>query len=536
MKAAHPDRPARPLLIIGWDGATPELIEPWMADGTLPNLAQLARRGVWGPLRSLIHPLSPAAWTSAFTGLNPGRHGIWDFGHRVFGTYRVDPTDARRRHGATLWDIAAECGLRSAVLNVPLAHPAPPDFEGIFVPGLGAATLEGATVPAALAARIGAMHPDYAIDVHSYEHRDPGAFLTALHRLITARADLFEEILIAERPDLTVAVFTATDRVQHAFWAQAALPDGPPERRSWRFGPAVRDTYRRLDDALGRLVAAAGEDATVMVISDHGFGDLEGDLNLNAVLEDLGLLVVDRPYVPPTSPWERLLDRLPPFLSRREPGTQVPPSVFGDIDWSTTRAYSRGLFGCIWLNLRGREPNGCVEPGPQADELLQRITDRVLGLRAPDGRPAIDAVFRGDELYHGPLAEEAPDLVVVPRDYRWMTRAGREIGEPGVVFGPAAVNHSGNHRMNGVLVAGGPGIACKTPPLLRLLDVTPTALALLGIEVPRPLDGRPMDLLTCDIGWTDELPHREPSGATDDPELVAALEDRLRGLGYLADR
>ncbi len=535
MKPAHPDRPARPLIVVGWDGATPELVEPWMADGTLPHLAALARRGAWGPLRSLVHPLSPAAWTSAFTGLNPGRHGIWDFGHRVFGTYRVEPTNARRRHGATLWDVASECGLKAAVLNVPLAHPIQDDFDGIFIPGLGAADLEGATMPRSLAGRIAATHPDYAIDVHSYEHADPGEFLAALHRLVKARADLFVDVLTSELPDLMVAVFTATDRVQHAFWGQAALPGGPPEREDWKFGAAVRDTYRLLDDALGRIVAAA-PDATVIVVSDHGFGDLDGDMNLNAVLEDMGLLAVDRPYAPSTSPWERVWELLPPFLSRRAPGTEVPPSTFGDIDWGATRAYSRGLFGCVWLNLRGREPQGQVEPGPEAEGLLQAITDRLGGLKAPDGRPAIEAVFRGESLYHGPLADEAPDLVVVPRDYRWMTRSGREIGEPGAIFGPAAVNHSGNHRMNGVYVAGGAGIAAGArPELLRLLDLTPTALALLGIEVPRRLDGVPAaEVLACDVGWTDELPHREPMGEEPNADEAAAMEERLRGLGYLA--
>jgi predicted AlkP superfamily phosphohydrolase/phosphomutase len=532
MKPAHPDRPAAPLLVVGWDGATPELIEPWMADGTLPNLATLAKRGGWGRLRSLVHPLSPAAWTSAFTGLNPGRHGIWDFGHRVFGTYEVEPTNARRRHGATLWDIAHDCGLSTAVMNVPLAHPAPDDFPGIFVPGLGAAALEGATIPRSMAARIAATHPDYTIDVHSYEHADPADFVGALHRLVQARADLFVEVLQSDQPDLMVAVFTATDRIQHAFWGQASLPGGP-DRDEWRFGSVVRDTYRLLDDALGRLMDAS-PDATIVVVSDHGFGDLEGDLNLNAVLEEMDLLHVDRPYVPPTSMWEQALDLLPPFLSRREPGTEVPPCTFGDIVWSTTRAYSRGLFGCVWLNLRGREPQGCVEPGPEAEGLLQAITDRLLALRGPRGEAVIQSVFRGEALYHGPMAEEAPDLVVVPRDYRWMTRSGREIGAPGEVFGPAAVDHSGNHRMNGVCVAAGPGIAAGSrPELLRLLDLTPTALALLGIEVPRGLDGVPMSsLLACDVGWTDELPHREPLGGAEAEQ--EAMEAQLRGLGYLA--
>ena len=519
MKPAHPRRPARPLLVIGWDAATPELIEPWMADGTLPHLAALARRGRWGRLRSLIHPLSPAAWTSAFTGLNPGRHGIWDFGQRLPGSYEVQPTGAHLRSGATLWDIAGDCGLRSVVINVPLTHPSPP-MEGLLVPGVGAASLEGATRPRSLADRIAAEVPGYRIDANAYEHLDPAAFLADVEAMADARLELAERLLVAERPDLLACVFVSADRIQHAFWKQAHLPWSDPERASWRFADAIRACYQQLDRALGRLVEAAGPDATVLVLSDHGFGDLDGDLFLNAVLEELGLLVVRRRA-------HRLLDRLL--------GRPAPPASLADVDWDRTRAFSAGLFGNVWLNLRGREPAGQVEPGPEAERLLDTISERLLALREPGGRgPLIQAVFRGGDLYRGERCEVAPDLVVVPRDYRYMTRAGREIGPPGQLVAEPAVRHTGNHRMHGVLVAGGPGIAPGGPlPTQRLLDLTPTALALLGIEVPRGLDGRPMtSLLGCDVGWTDELPWRDPRG----PEPVDSeqIEAQLQGLGYLA--
>ncbi len=503
MKPAHPDRPAKPLLIVGWDGATPELVGPWMADGTLPHLASVAERGCFSPLRSLIHPLSPAAWTSAFTGLNPGRHGVWDFGHVVPGTYEVQPTDATRRHGATLWDVAGDCGLRSLIVNVPLTHPSP-EIEGLFVPGVGAASLDGATWPRALAGQIEQEVPGYRIDANAYEHQDPADFLRASEAMVAARTDVAGRLLERERPDLAVVVYVATDRVQHAFWKQMRRP-------GWQFADAVRDCYRQLDDALGRLLRTAGDEATVLVMSDHGFGDLDGDLYLNAVLEEEGWLSVRRT-------WRRT------GWFRREAG----PATFGDIDWDATVAYSRGLFGCVWLNLRGREPNGQVEPGPAADALLDRIAARLGAV------PEIDAVFRGDELYAGPHTEHGPDLVVVPREYRWMTRSGREIGPPGVVTAEAAVRHTGNHRMDGVLVAGGPGIVVSGDVgRTRLLDLTPTALALLGIEVPRRLDGRPMaNVLSCDVGWTDELPWRDPpTGPGSDP---AALERQLAGLGYLS--
>ncbi len=539
MRPAHPDRPAKPLVIIGWDGATPELIAPWMADGTLPHLAQLAKRGTWSPLRSLLHPLSPAAWTSAFTGLNPGRHGIWDFGQLQPGTYEVAHTDASMRHGATLWDIAEDCGLRSVVMNVPLSHPAPKPARGVFVPGLGADSLDDACWPRNLAQLIRSETPGYAIDVNSYEHADPAAFLTALKEMVDARGLVAEALLRREQPDLFVCTFVATDRVQHAFWKQANLPTGDGSRAGWRFADAIKDVYVQLDRILGRLVHAAGPDAAVLVVSDHGFGDLQGDIYLNSVLEDMGLLDVWRPA--PEGPngllgalGHRLWSRLPPVLRRQNPAGDEYQPRFSDIRWEGTKAFARGLFGQIWLNLRGREPLGQVEPGPEADAILSAITERLLALRTPDGRaPLIDAVFRGGELYEGSLQEQSPDLIVVPRDFRWMTRSGRELGAPGQLFGPPAVGHTGNHRMNGVLIGAGPGIAPSDAlPLQKLIDLTPTALALLGIEVPRRLDGAPMtDLLGCDVGWTDELPWREPSGDGADPEKLAK---QLEGLGYLA--
>lgn len=533
VKAAHPDRPARPLLIIGWDGATPELLEPWMEDGSLPNLAALQARGGFAPLRSVLPPLSPAAWTTAITGLNPGRHGIWDFGHITPGTYEAQATDARHRQGAALWEMAEAAGLKTAVLNVPMTHPSGPLPRGVFVPGMEASDLRGATQPPDLAERLLREVPDYLIDCNAYEHADPADFLGELLQMTRARGEAAQFLLREERPDVLFAVFTATDRVQHAFWRQSSLPWTDGSRLDWRFSSAIKDVYQLLDDILGRLIAEAGDEAAVMVVSDHGFGELEGDLYLNGVLEEMGLLKVRRGRVPA---WLRAA--LPGPLARVLPGPSASePMGFADIVWDESSAFSRGLLGNVWLNLCGRQPAGQVEPGPEAEAVLQAITERLLQLREPGGErlPLISAVFRGEELFWGPLAGQAPDLVVVPRDYRWMTRSGREIGPPGVITAEPAVRHTGNHRMNGILVAAGPGIRqAVRPELLRLLDLCPTALALLGIEVPRSLDGVPMqDLLSCDVGWTDDLPARPaiPGPASD--EVPESLEDRLRKIGYL---
>jgi predicted AlkP superfamily phosphohydrolase/phosphomutase len=520
------------LLIVGWDGATPELTGPWMDAGLLPNLAGLRARGVSAPLRSVLHPLSPAAWTTAFTGLQPGRHGVFDFGQRRAGTYVIDPVSALDRAGSALWEIAGDCGLRSLAVNVPVTHPAQETPGCVLVPGLGAVRLDGATHPRSLAASIAREAPGYAIDANSFDHRDPAEFLAAAGAMEGARAHVAASLMRREQPDLAVVVFVATDRVQHALWKQSALPTSDGNRAGWRFAHAVRDTYRRLDDALGELMSAA-PDATVVVVSDHGFGALDGDLYLNGTLEDLGLLAVSRPRSPLPPRLARWLRRLPAIIGRQP---EAPALSFGDIDWARTKAYARGLFGAIWLNLRGREPLGQVEPGPGADRLLETIAERVLTLRGPDGTMLVDAVLRGDTLYGAAKPEAAPDLVVVPKDYRYMTRSGREFGPRGVLTAPPAVAHTGNHRLDGVLVAAGPGItpSASTPPQ-RLLDLTPTALALLGIEVPRGLDGQPMrEVLGCDVGWTDELPWREPTAGPVPDADADAMRGQLRALGYLA--
>lgn len=545
MKPAHPDRPSKPLLIVGWDGATPELLGPWMADGTLPNLAALARRGSYSPLRSLIHPLSPAAWTSAMTGLGPGRHGVWDFGHIRPGTYTVEPTTGAHRKGATVWEIADECGLRSVVGNVPLSYPCR-SFRGAYVPGLGATSLVGTTHPPSIGGLIEQTVPDYRIDSNIYEHTNPAEFLTSVERMVEARTTVFEDLLRREQPDLFVGVYVSTDRVQHAFWKQANHPWLDGQRAGWAFSSAIKDCYVQLDAALGRLIAACPGDPTVMVISDHGFGDLDGDLYLNSVLEDMGVLRVSHRSREQRGRGGRFGGLVRRFASVRDGNDEADTAeapCFGDIDWQQTQAYARGLFGNIWLNLRGREPHGQVEPGPEAEALVDRITARLLALREPGSHstPLIDAVFRGQDLFRGDgggPVEGAPDLVVVPRDYRWMTRSGREIGAQGCLTCDPAIRHTGNHRMNGVLVAGGPGVTVGAPAeLRRLIDVTPTALALLGIEVPRSLDGKPMSsLMSCDNGWTDDVPVWEPLApeSSSGAPSAEALTDQLKGLGYLA--
>src|SRR5258705_6167567 len=123
-----------PLVVVGLDGATLDLVEPWAADGSLPTLARLCGRGAWGRLRSTIPAATFPAWTSLVTGVNPGRHGVLDFTERVAGTYRVRFVNGSRRRAAALWSRFGAAGLRSAVLTVPRTYP-PEPIHGVMVSG-----------------------------------------------------------------------------------------------------------------------------------------------------------------------------------------------------------------------------------------------------------------------------------------------------------------------------------------------------------------------------------------------------------------
>ncbi|MBI4868360.1 MAG: alkaline phosphatase family protein [Candidatus Wallbacteria bacterium] len=519
------------VFIVGIDGGTLDLIEPWAAEGKLPNLRRMMEEGVTGRLESTIHPLTPQAWASFLTGQNPGKHGIYDFGERVEGKYELTLATSLSRRGTAIWDHLRAAGRTCGIVNVPLTFP-PAPVPGFMVAGMHTADTRRAFEPASLYDDVKRRFPDYQIDVMSYWYDSYDPFLEELERMHRTREALVLDLYRRHEPDLMVAVFVSSDRVCHALWKQSDLPGTGGTRRGWKYAGEIERVYRQLDRTVGQVLDAAG-DSPVIAMSDHGFGALEKDVYLNKFLHDAGLLR----FTARRSVFDRLLGR-----SSREP---LPSErSFESVDWERTRAYSHGLFGNVYLNLKGREPLGTVEPGAQAEKLKDEISAGLLNLLDPeDGLPIVDRVYRREELYWGECVQKAPDLLVRMRDYAYITRGAAEFSWTDSIVSAPLLNHSGNHRVDGIFIArGGPFRRGTRLDRAHIMDVAPTALHLMGIEIPGEIDGVVLEP-ALDAGWLAEHPIRRrpaaPGSAASGPgptpatsEELTELRKHLRGLGY----
>ena len=435
-------------LVIGLDGATWKLLKPWMERGDLPNLKALVDSGVSGDLESVVPFLSPPAWTSAVTGVNPGKHGIYDFLRRVPGELTVVNETSKSRRVDPIWMILSNAGFECGVVNVPATDP-PDPLKGFMISGMPH-TGGDYTWPVELEKEL----DDYRTD-RMDTSLSPGREQILLDEILTTmrrRNANVETLLKTKDWDFAWVVVTSTDRIQHFFW-QFMDPEWPQydAQKAAKFGNAIHDLWVEVDGHVGRVVAEArrkhGADIPIVIVSDHGFGPVHREFRMQSFL--------------------------------RNPPSQEEP-IFQTYSYETNGAL-------LYFNVEGREPGGVV-PQDSLAAAKAEVIRRLREARDPEsGVLPMRAVYTREEAYTGRYSEKGPDVVMTPSPEVYISN-DKGHREP---WGTPSYSFSAHHEMEGIFVAvGGPFRKGSLDTLPSLLDVTPTLLYLLGQPVPDYVDGR----------------------------------------------
>ncbi len=518
------------LIVFGLDGATFDLMQPWLEAGALPNLQALAARGVRGRLASTLPPLTAPAWTSFMTGKSPPGHGVFDFFR--LGPAGIEFVDHGGIHAPAFWDYLSEAGKKSAILNLPLTYP-PPSLEGILIPGLLSPMDSPEAFPPglleSLEQELGPLRP---VPDTLYWPGNEDAFVAALQAFTDQQIRFARKIIGDHSPDITVVHFLATDIAQHKLWKHLdpAHPWHHPTK-SPRVKQKVLRLFQQLDSAIAELIELAGPDANVVVMSDHGFGPLEKIVNLNRLLQDHGLLELRRGVGVSLRHWAAKRPVLAALARRalRLAGRQelLPLS---DIDWTKTEAFSLGHCGQIFINLAGRQPHGSV-PEAGYGETRARVVEALADLPMPV------EVYYPDENASVPNAGTGPDLFVVMDGYK--AAAHPLLAGDGKIVAEIRHGDSGFHRPDGIFIGSGPAFhKARRISGARIIDMAPTMLYLAGERIPMDMDGAVLQqAISPTFSAENPIQFREPvtkrrSGTVASADS-AELDRHLRALGYL---
>jgi len=357
------------LVVLGIDGVPYTLLKQLLAGKGLPNFSRFAAESDFRQMDSVHPTVSSAAWTSFVTGMQPGKHGLFGFVERRPGSYEIMIPLSTSVRAKSIWEVLSEAGRRVLGMNVPVTYP-PREVNGILIGGFLCPSIDKVANPPAVSEYLKSI--GYRIDTDAMlARKSADLMLPDIHETLDRRMEAMFHFLEQEDWDYFHTHVMATDRLCHFLLARYEAGEA-------KYAEAFLSFFRKLDDALGRLMDALPEGTGLVVMSDHGFCPIRSEVQLSRLLVETG--------------WTT-----PAGDSPRHPL---------DIDPSKSRAYSL-IPGRIYVNLRGREPEGIV-PSGDYDKVRSQLTAELLALRAPNGDKVIRKVFRREEIYW-PMGRKGPD-------------------------------------------------------------------------------------------------------------------------------
>jgi predicted AlkP superfamily phosphohydrolase/phosphomutase len=497
------------LVIIGLDAADYRLTTKLLENGELPTLSAIRGMGNFSSLKSVIPPHTAPGWTSITTGVNPGKHGIFYFYN--FSTSPPTIANAADESAPRIWDYVQASNGRSVVVNVPITYPVP-EISGSIVSGIPPWYVDERSVyPASLLKKL--QNVQYEIDApmsRSLE-RQPEALVSRLLETEEKRVETFLRMLREEGENWSfgMIVMTALDRLQHKLVGKGDLE-----------GTQIARGYREIDRLVGKIVDILGPGVNFLIVSDHGFVKTPIAFYPNAWLFKQGLLVrksslQQRIFRAVHNLFDGHLLWLPHTITKWFQGANVAVPTIDAVDLVRSRAFVPGTDGLVIV--KSKEDIGSIATG------LSGIRD--------DTGAIICSVYPRDQVYNGDKLELAPELLVVPRE---------DVTIRSDPFSPEFVSTKGdfprgNHNSLGIFLARGPNIRKSGRLEIRLEDVAPTALSLMGIKPSKDMDGRALDELLTEAFSLGSLelianaPERSYKFSEAEEKLVM---ENLRRLGY----
>ena len=421
--------------------------------------------GLYGSLESCHPPITIPAWAVMVTGREPGELGMYGFRHRKIGSY-TDTYIVNSQHVRfpAIWDVLAKYGKRSCVVSVPPGFP-PRPVNGYWISCFITPSADKQyTYPPMLRYELEkVLGRKYVFDVE-FRTEERKKLLAELYDMTDLHFKAMKHLASSKKWDFFMFVEIGVDRVHHAFW-KFFDPTHHLYTPGNEFEHVIEDYYQHIDAKIGELLQTVGREAVVLLVSDHGAKGMRGAFCVNEWLIERGYLSV-----------------------RHKPHGVVDLEKLS-IDWEATKAWGwGGYYARIFINVKGREPKGVVDPSSY-ESFREELADELRKIEDPNGRRMDTKVYKPEQLYSA-VSGDYPDLLVYFDDLYW--RSAGTLGHgtmylPENDIGPDDAVHS----MHGVyILCDSEGRLSREKKNASIYDIAPTLYEIFGIEGLGGLKGR----------------------------------------------
>ena len=452
------------VLVIGLDCTPHELIFDEMVD-ELPTFKKLMDNGTYGRLKSSIPAITIPAWMTMCTSKNPGKLGFYGFRNRRENSYNdIFIANAKAVNEPTVWQILSEAGKKVIALGVPQTYP-PKPVNGILVSSfLTPDTDSEYTYPPELKNEIKEVVGDYLLDAEQFRTEEKDRLLKEIYEMTEKRFKLWRHFNKTREWDFSMMVCMGTDRIHHGFW-KFHDPKHIKHEPGNKYENSIKDYYRYLDKEIAKTLEEIDDDTAVLVVSDHGARRMDGSICVNDWLIREG------------------------YLKLKEEPKEITRIKNLEVDWPNTKAWGWGGYVCrMFLNVKGREPQGCIEP-EDYEKVQNELKEKFENIPDHTGRKMNTTAYRRQDIYSGPYLERMPDLVVSFDDLYW--RSSEDVGHEGIYSFETEIGpDDAMHAQHGMFILSNAGDKRGKVEGCNLIDGAPNILDIMDMPVPEDMEGK----------------------------------------------